>query len=79
MPVTKLRTRAAALAGTVLRACTTVGPDFQRPQVLRLPIGSASHESLAADLRAHAVASCSSGGARSMILCSNVWLPKRSA
>src|SRR5688572_31281743 len=34
MPVTKLRTRAAALAGTVLlSACTTVGPDFQRPQV----------------------------------------------
>ena len=34
MCATKLRTRAAALAATVLLgACTTVGPDFQRPQV----------------------------------------------
>ena len=34
MPVNKRRTRAAAIAGTaLLSACTTVGPDFQRPQV----------------------------------------------
>ena len=55
MHVSKLRTRAAALAVTVLlSACTTVGPDFQRPQVpswLATWTGG-SHESLAADLRA---------------------------
>ena len=54
MSVNRLRTRAAALAGTVLlSACTTVGPDFQRPQVpawLAEWIGG-SHESLAAELR----------------------------
>ncbi len=74
MPVTKLRTRAAALAGTVLlSACTTVGPDFQRPQVpawLADWMGG-SLESLTADRRVtRGSASCSSGGARLMIPCS---------
>src|SRR5688500_4625438 len=54
MPVTKLRTRASALAGTVLlSACTTVGPDFQRPQVPSWLAGwmGGSLEPLTADRR----------------------------
>jgi multidrug efflux system outer membrane protein len=53
MSVNKLRMRAVGLAGAVLlSACTTVGPDFKRPQVPWLADWTGgSLESLAADPR----------------------------
>ena len=83
MPNTnRLHMRLTGLAVAVLlSACTTVGPDFKRPQVppgwptgrvvpsSRWPLTRAFH---AADRRR-------SGGATSTIPCSTTWLPRRSA
>ena len=76
-----LARRAIGLAGAaLLSACTTVGPDFKRPQVPWLDDWTGgSLESLGADPRCRAAGSCRSGGATSTIPCSTSWLPRRSA
>ena len=82
MSANRLRTRAMALAGAaLLSACTTVGPDFKRPQVPPgWPTGRAARSSrwpLSREVRA--AGRCRSGGAASMIPCSTTWSPRRSA
>ena len=76
----RLSMRAMVLAGAVLlSACTTVGPDFKRPQVPWLADWTGgSLQSLASDPR-RAAGTRRSGGATSTIPCSTAWLPKRSA
>ena len=83
MPVNRLgcagdwRWQAAAL----LSACTTLGPDFKRPQVPWLAdwTGGSLEPLAAAPRGAAASRRCSSGGATSTIRCSTSWSPRRSA
>ena len=82
MSVNPLGMRAAVLAGTVLlSACTTVGPDFKRPQV---PPGSPTGRAVPSSRwpltgKVRAAGRRRSGGATSTIPCSTSWLPRRSA